>query len=75
MGALAKIFWYLDRIVISSASFPMNYWDKFVRKKAVQKYAEQVNESTLNALLGFDKSSEGQSRYVHMDSFRGITVT
>ncbi|KAI6242082.1 Ryanodine receptor 1 [Aphelenchoides fujianensis] len=42
------VFYYMDRIVISSKSFPMKYWDKFVRRKTKQKYREQVDEETLD---------------------------
>ncbi|KAL3078921.1 hypothetical protein niasHS_014703 [Heterodera schachtii] len=55
-GLTDTCFWYLDRIVISSKSFPMKYWDKFVRRKTKQKYREQVDEETLNALLGTERS-------------------
>uniref|UniRef100_A0A914H250 Ryanodine receptor n=1 Tax=Globodera rostochiensis TaxID=31243 RepID=A0A914H250_GLORO len=55
-GLTDTLFWYLDRIVISSKSFPMKYWDKFVRRKTKQKYREQVDEETLNALLGTERS-------------------
>lgn len=42
MGVVSMLMWYLDRIVISSKSFPMKYWDKFVRRKTRQKYKDQV---------------------------------
>ncbi len=48
---------YLDRVVISSPSFPMKYWDKFVRRKARQKYADQCDEESLMALLGQEKAA------------------
>ncbi|KAK0411652.1 hypothetical protein QR680_005766 [Steinernema hermaphroditum] len=48
--------WYLDRIVISSKSFPMKYWDKFVRRKTKQKFKDQVDEETLNSLLGVERA-------------------
>ncbi|VDK79750.1 unnamed protein product [Litomosoides sigmodontis] len=49
------VFWYIDRIVISSKSFPMKYWDKFVRRKTRQKFRDQIDEETLIAVLGEDK--------------------
>nr|CAD2195338.1 unnamed protein product [Meloidogyne enterolobii] len=55
-GIIDTLFWYLDRIVISSKSFPMKYWDKFVRRKTKQKYREQVDEETLDLLLGTERS-------------------
>uniref|UniRef100_A0A0N5AR96 Ryanodine receptor n=1 Tax=Syphacia muris TaxID=451379 RepID=A0A0N5AR96_9BILA len=56
-GFLDSIMWYLDRIVISSKSFPVKYWDKFVRRKTKQKFRDQVDESTLNTLLGEEKAA------------------
>lgn len=29
-----------DKLVISTKSFPVNYWDKFVKKKVRRKYSE-----------------------------------
>ncbi|EJD76290.1 ryanodine Receptor TM 4-6 family protein [Loa loa] len=49
------VFWYIDRIVISSKSFPMKYWDKFVRRKTRQKFRDQIDEETLITVLGEDK--------------------
>jgi len=34
----------------------MKYWDKFVRRKTKQKYREQVDEETLDLLLGTERS-------------------
>ena len=47
---------YWDKIVISSKSFPVNYWDKFVKKRVRAKYAEQYDYDTLSKLLGMSKS-------------------
>uniref|UniRef100_A0A0M3KEE3 Ryanodine receptor 44F (inferred by orthology to a D. melanogaster protein) n=1 Tax=Anisakis simplex TaxID=6269 RepID=A0A0M3KEE3_ANISI len=55
------VMWYLDRIVISSKSFPMKYWDKFVRRKTRQKFRDQVDEETLNAVLGEERSAGDSS--------------
>ncbi|VDM37968.1 unnamed protein product [Toxocara canis] len=55
------VMWYLDRIVISSKSFPMKYWDKFVRRKTRQKFRDQVDEDTLNAVLGEERSAGDSS--------------
>uniref|UniRef100_A0A915J8S7 Uncharacterized protein n=1 Tax=Romanomermis culicivorax TaxID=13658 RepID=A0A915J8S7_ROMCU len=46
----------LDSIVISSPSFPTNYWDKFVKKKVKDKYKEQFDEAELDRRLGLDKT-------------------
>ncbi len=48
---------FVDRVVISSPSFPQKYWDKFVRKKARAKFADAADETTLDALLGMEKGT------------------
>lgn len=48
---------YWDKLVISTKSFPVNYWDKFVKKRVVAKYAEQYDYEALSVLLGMTKSS------------------
>lgn len=76
-GILETAFWILDRIVISSKSFPMKYWDKFVRRKTKHKYRDQVDEETLNALLGLDKLPGDSSidfRY-YFWLFAGVILT
>lgn len=55
-SVIDTLFWYLDRIVISAKSFPMKYWDKFVRRKTKNKYREQLDEETLDALLGTERA-------------------
>lgn len=64
---------YLDRIVISSKSFPMKYWDKFVRRKTKQKYREQVDEETLDALLGVERTP-GDSSFDYRCSEKGTAI-
>lgn len=49
-----------DKLVISSKSFPVNYWDKFVKKKVRQKYSETYDFDMISNLLGMEKSSFGQ---------------
>lgn len=46
-----------DKLVISTASFPVNYWDKFVKKRVISKYAEQYDYEALSVLLGMSKSN------------------
>ncbi|RCN50673.1 EF hand [Ancylostoma caninum] len=60
-GVIDTLLWYLDRIVISSKSFPMMYWDKFVRRKTRQKFKDQVDEETLSSILGEEKTSGDNS--------------
>lgn len=54
--------WYThwDKLVISSKSFPVNYWDKFVKKKVRQKYCETYDFDHISNLLGMEKTSFSQ---------------
>lgn len=49
-----------DKLVISSKSFPVNYWDKFVKKKVRQKYSETYDFDSISNLLGMEKSAFGR---------------
>lgn len=51
---------YWDKLVISAKSFPVNYWDKFVKKKVRQKYSETYDFDAISNLLGMEKSSLSQ---------------
>lgn len=46
-----------DKLVISAKSFPVNYWDKFVKKKVRQKYSETYDFDFISSLLGMEKSA------------------
>ncbi|KAI5742923.1 hypothetical protein M8J77_012710 [Diaphorina citri] len=46
-----------DRLVISAKSFPVNYWDKFAKKKVRQKYSETYDFDSISNLLGMEKTS------------------
>ncbi|KAL3284793.1 hypothetical protein HHI36_018934 [Cryptolaemus montrouzieri] len=46
-----------DKLVISAKSFPINYWDKFVKKKVRQKYSETYDFDSISNLLGMEKTS------------------
>ncbi|XP_076818158.1 ryanodine receptor 2-like isoform X3 [Clavelina lepadiformis] len=46
-----------DRLVISCPSFPSNYWDKFIKKKVLDKFGPQVGQEKVQELLGMDRSS------------------
>ncbi|XP_073986803.1 ryanodine receptor isoform X3 [Rhodnius prolixus] len=46
-----------DKLVISAKSFPVNYWDKFVKKKVRQKYSETYDFDSISSLLGMEKTS------------------
>ena len=46
-----------DKLVISAKSFPVNYWDKFVKKKVRQKYSETYDFDSISTLLGMEKTS------------------
>ncbi|KAL5285595.1 hypothetical protein ACFFRR_007348 [Megaselia abdita] len=45
-----------DGIVISSKSFPVNYWDKFIKKKVRQKYSDTYDFDHISYLLGMEKN-------------------
>uniref|UniRef100_A0A4D5R9V0 Ryanodine receptor 44F n=1 Tax=Scolopendra viridis TaxID=118503 RepID=A0A4D5R9V0_SCOVI len=45
-----------DKLVISARSFPVNYWDKFVKKKVRQKYSETYDFDAISNMLGMEKS-------------------
>ncbi|XP_070577063.1 ryanodine receptor 2-like isoform X7 [Ptychodera flava] len=44
-----------DSLVISTRSFPVNYWDKLVKRKVRKKYSESVDDDKICALLGMEK--------------------
>merc|ERR1712061_607455 len=46
-----------DKLVISAKSFPVNYWDKFVKKRVREKYSEQFEFDALCEILGMEKSA------------------
>uniref|UniRef100_A0A2H8TPJ2 Ryanodine receptor 44F n=1 Tax=Melanaphis sacchari TaxID=742174 RepID=A0A2H8TPJ2_9HEMI len=46
-----------DKLVISAKSFPVNYWDKFAKKKVRQKYSETYDFDSISNLLGMEKTS------------------
>jgi len=49
------LFWYIDRVVISSTQFPNKYWDKFIRKKVWKKYEDTTDSAALKELLGLNQ--------------------
>ncbi|XP_071378264.1 ryanodine receptor 3-like, partial [Centroberyx affinis] len=46
-----------DRMVINTMSFPNNYWDKFVKRKVINKYGDLYGAERIAELLGLDKSA------------------
>ncbi|TRY59413.1 hypothetical protein DNTS_004316 [Danionella cerebrum] len=46
-----------DRLVINTQSFPNNYWDKFVKRKVLDKYGEFYGPERISELLGMDKTA------------------
>jgi ryanodine receptor 2 len=44
-------------MVISAKSFPVNYWDKFVKKRVREKYSENFEFDALCDILGMEKSA------------------
>ncbi|XP_053330601.1 ryanodine receptor 3 [Spea bombifrons] len=46
-----------DRLVINTPSFPNNYWDKFVKRKVINKYGDLYGADRMAELLGLDKNA------------------
>uniref|UniRef100_A0A7M4FPQ6 Ryanodine receptor 3 n=1 Tax=Crocodylus porosus TaxID=8502 RepID=A0A7M4FPQ6_CROPO len=46
-----------DRLVINTPSFPNNYWDKFVKRKVINKYGDLYGADRIAELLGLDKNA------------------
>uniref|UniRef100_A0AAV2KCE1 EF-hand domain-containing protein n=1 Tax=Knipowitschia caucasica TaxID=637954 RepID=A0AAV2KCE1_KNICA len=46
-----------DRLVINTPSFPNNYWDKFIKRKVINKYGYLYGAERIAELLGLDKSA------------------
>ncbi|XP_064003828.1 ryanodine receptor 3 [Pogoniulus pusillus] len=46
-----------DRLVINTPSFPNNYWDKFVKRKVINKYGDLYGAERIAELLGLDKGA------------------
>uniref|UniRef100_A0A667ZYR6 Ryanodine receptor 2b (cardiac) n=1 Tax=Myripristis murdjan TaxID=586833 RepID=A0A667ZYR6_9TELE len=46
-----------DRLVINTPSFPSNYWDKFVKRKVMDKYGEFYGCERISELLGLDQAA------------------
>ena len=47
-----------DKLVISTRTYPGIYWDKFVKKKVKNKYAEQFELEQLCKLLGISSKAD-----------------
>ncbi|XP_028295256.1 LOW QUALITY PROTEIN: ryanodine receptor 3 [Gouania willdenowi] len=46
-----------DRLVINTPSFPNNYWDKFIKRKVINKYGDMYGAERIAELLGLDKNA------------------
>ncbi|XP_070398109.1 ryanodine receptor 2 isoform X1 [Nothobranchius furzeri] len=46
-----------DRLVINTPSFPSNYWDKFVKRKVMDKYGDFYGCEKISELLGLDRAA------------------
>jgi hypothetical protein len=56
-------------------SFPVNYWDKFVKKKVRQKYSETYDFDSISNLLGMEKTSFQQQESDEGKSFIYLYVS
>ncbi|KAK2509935.1 hypothetical protein MC885_019525 [Smutsia gigantea] len=43
-----------DRLVLNTPSFPSNYWDKFVKRKVLDKHGDIYGRERIAELLGMD---------------------
>ena len=59
-----------DKLAISAKTFPVNYWDKFIKKKVRQKYSDTYDYEMISALVGMEKTTfiqeEEGSGLVHL---------
>uniref|UniRef100_A0AAR2J2D8 Ryanodine receptor 1 n=1 Tax=Pygocentrus nattereri TaxID=42514 RepID=A0AAR2J2D8_PYGNA len=46
-----------DRLVLNTPTFPNNYWDKFVKRKVLDKYGDIYGRERIAELLGMDLAS------------------
>ncbi|XP_053461557.1 ryanodine receptor 1 isoform X2 [Nycticebus coucang] len=46
-----------DRLVLNTPSFPSNYWDKFVKRKVLDKHGDIYGRERIAELLGMDLAS------------------
>ncbi|XP_060765620.1 ryanodine receptor 1 isoform X1 [Neoarius graeffei] len=46
-----------DRLVLNTPSYPNNYWDKFVKRKVLDKYGDIYGRERIAELLGMDLAS------------------
>jgi len=68
-----------DRLVISCPSFPLTYWDKFIKKKVVEKFGTQFDKDKVSNLLGLDTTinmniSPKQRQEQERDSYADISL-
>uniref|UniRef100_A0A8D2Q4B3 Ryanodine receptor 3 n=1 Tax=Varanus komodoensis TaxID=61221 RepID=A0A8D2Q4B3_VARKO len=56
-----------DRLVINTLSFPNNYWDKFVKRKVINKYGDLYGAERIAELLGLDKNALDFSPVEHTE--------
>ncbi|XP_046891412.1 ryanodine receptor 1b isoform X3 [Hypomesus transpacificus] len=54
-----------DRLVLNTPSFPNNYWDKFVKRKVLEKYGDIYGRERIAELLGMDLASLDVSAMTH----------
>uniref|UniRef100_A0A3Q4GHR2 Ryanodine receptor 1 n=1 Tax=Neolamprologus brichardi TaxID=32507 RepID=A0A3Q4GHR2_NEOBR len=54
-----------DRLVLNTPTFPNNYWDKFVKRKVLDKYGDIYGRERIAELLGMDLASLDVSAMNH----------
>ncbi|XP_063059704.1 ryanodine receptor 1-like [Engraulis encrasicolus] len=56
-----------DRLVLNTPSFPKNYWDKFVKRKVLDKYGDIYGRERIAELMGMDLASLDVSKQQNQD--------
>ncbi|XP_057244334.1 ryanodine receptor 1-like, partial [Malurus melanocephalus] len=68
-----------DRLVLNAQSFPSNYWDKFIKRKVLEKYGDIYGRERIAELLGMDLASleigaQGERRIILLAIIQGLII-
>uniref|UniRef100_A0A8C1G5L1 Ryanodine receptor 1a (skeletal) n=1 Tax=Cyprinus carpio TaxID=7962 RepID=A0A8C1G5L1_CYPCA len=64
-----------DRLVLNTPSFPTNYWDKFVKRKGLDKYGDIYGRERIAELLGMDLASLDVNQVLNFPSILFFRLT
>ena len=57
MISIINIIYDIESFILYFRSFPVLYWDKFVKKRVRTKYSEQFEFDAISNTLGMEKSA------------------